>query len=518
MDTPKGIGTLKQIKERASSAFKREDNWRSLLEDCYDYCLPNRNLFGDEQDGQKKMDKVFDSTAVEAIQDGAGKIQDNIAPIWMKWAVIRPSAEVERMEGYEDFEQQIKEEQQKNTDIIFDYINRSNFHSQFFESCVDLLIGTNTLAIDETFKPDNPIVFSTIPQKGIAFSEGSDGVIHTHFRRHKLRARNIESTYVGFEASQQIREKIDKDPECEVLIHQGIIHDEKTDTYHGVVWVDEEDKISWYMDYKDSNPWNTSRYTKVAGEVRGRGPAVQLLADIKTLNKIKEFSLQKAAIDLSGIWMATDDGVTNPYNMTLSPGVVMTVGSNNSQNPSLMRLDTSTNLNLVLFEVQNLENRIKRAFFGDLRDPDSPVRSATEIALDSREMLKKMGSAFGRLQTELLIPIINRVAWILQRNGIIKPIKINGKLLTVQFTSPLAVAQDMQEMMAVQQAIEFTAATSGPEMVKVNFVIEDIGSWAGGKVGMPQELIRDKAEKTKAIEAGRAAAQQQLDGGQNVME
>ena len=61
---------------------------------------------------------------------------------------------------------------------------------------------------------------------------------------------------------------------------------------------------------------------------------------------------------------------------------------------------------------------------------------------------------------------------------------------------------------------ELITNASATIFVKVNFVIEDIGSWAGGKMGMPQELIRSKPDKLKAIEAGRAAAQQQLDGGQ----
>lgn len=508
---PSQIGTFKSIKERCDNAFKKDALWRNTLEDVYEYCLPNRNLFNEESPGQKKMDKIFDSTAIEGIQSGASKLQDNIAPIWKEWAKLEPSAEIERMEGFKALEDKIRERLDKHTEIIFDYINRSNFHTQFYECALDVLIGTGTLAIDETGKKDNPIVFSTIPQKGIAFEESVNGSVGTHFRKHKIKARNITLTYKGFKPSSAVADIIRKDPESDVNIVQGIIEHFETGTYHGVAWVDGEDMASWYEDYKESNPWSTSRYSKVAGEIRGRGPAIQVLPDIKTLNKIKEFSLQKAAIDLIGIWTATDDGVTNPYNLTLTPGLTMPVGSNNTQNPSLMRLDTSTPLNLVMFEVEDLTNKIKRAFFSDLRDPDSPVRSATEIAIEAREQAKRLGSAFGRLQTELLIPILNRVAWILARNGILEPVKIGGREISVKFTSPLATAQDMEEVLSTQQAIEFTLNTAGPEMVKVCFETQNIGTWGAKKIGVPQELISSEANKQIKLEAGARMAQQMVE-------
>lgn len=511
MNIPSSVGSFKAVKERFDKAFKKDALWRNLLEDCYEYCLPNRNLYSEQQPGQKKTDKIFDSTAIEGIQEGAAKLQDNIAPIWRQWAKLEPSAAVKRIKDYDQYEDKIRERLDENTEIIFDYINRSNFHSQMFEACLDLLVGTETLAIDETGDDEIPFVFSTIPQKGIAFEEGADGTVDSHFRKHKVKARNLLTTYRGFKPSHSIATMIEKEPEEEISICQSIIYSDKDKKYHGLVWVEEEERFSWYEDYGDSSPWNTSRYTKVSGEIRGRGPAVQVLPDVKTLNKIKEFSLQKAAIDLAGLWTATDDGVTNPYNLRLAPGIVVPVGSNNSQNPSLMRLDTNTNLNLVLFEVENLQNKIKKAFFNDLRDQSSPVRSATEIAIEARELAKRIGSAFGRLQTELLIPILNRVSWILARNGIIDPIKIGGKEIAVKFTSPMAIAQDMEDILAVQQAVEFTVNTAGPEMVKVGFETQEFGSWAAKKMGVPQKLISSPEAKAKKMQAGAQMAQQMVD-------
>ncbi len=514
---PKGIGTLKDIKSREDKAFNLSANWQDILDDAYEFFLPNRNLFDREDSGQKKMDRVFDSTALQSIQTGASKLQESIAPIWARWANFEPSEQIKKIVEKGDVGvsiNDIKENLEEQAEIVFDYINRSNLGTQFYECALDILIGTGTIKVDEDLESDEmPVIFSTIAQKNIAFEEGPHGTVESHFRRFKVKARNLKRLWPGFEASASINRIIDEKPDEDIVTHEAIIFEPKAKVYHGVVWVKGEESASWIADFEDSSPFITSRYAKVAGEVRGRGPAIQALPDVRSLNKAKEFVLQKAAIDLAGMWTATDDGVTNPYNIKISPGVVIPVGSNNSQNPSLQRLDTGSNLQLAQFEITELQNSIKLAFFGDLRDPAGPVRSATEIAIESRELAKKIGSAFGRLQTELLIPLLKRVVWILTRRGLINPININGRDVTVKFTSPLARAQDSVDLQSVQEAVMFTMESAGPDQAKMAFKLEDFGTWAAEKTGMPTELVRSQSEKAQVIQAGAAAAQAELDAG-----
>lgn len=510
---PKSLGDLQALKARANRAFRLEQLWESLLSDAYDYFLPNRNLFDRNDVGQKKMDFIFDSTGPVAIQQGASKLQENIAPIWAKWAMFEIAEEVRRdikNSGEQIDEAKIRENLEQQTEIVFDYINRSNFATQFYEMALDLLIGTGTLLIHEEEDEEELISFHSLPQKYVAFEEGPNGNIETHWRKHKIKARDIDRYWRGFKTSQAMADKINKDPDCMVTCTEGVVFDPQTKTYHGIVWCDDEDYIAWHEDYGKSSPFVTGRYSKTAGEVRGRGPALMVLPDVKSLNKAKEFVLQKAAIDIAGMWTATDDGVTNPYSITIAPGIVLPVGSNNSSNPSIQRLDTSSNLQLALFEVQELQASIKTALFNDLRDPESPVRSATEIAIEHRELAKRIGSAYGRLQTEVLVPILKRVMAILIRRGKIDPIMIDGKAVDIKFTSPLARAQDMEEVLSVQQSVEFVMATSSPEHVKMAFKLENFGTWVAEKMGMPAELVRSEAEKQQVIQAGAQMVQQQM--------
>lgn len=515
MKLPPKLGSLAEIKGRSKKAFAKNEQWESLLEDAYEYFLPNRNLFDRFDTGQNKLDRIFDSTAPLSIQQGASKLQENIAPIWSRWAILEVTEEIIRNikdsdQGFDEDEIRKKLEQQ--TEIIFDYINRSNFSTQFFEMALDLLIGTGTIMVQEELDDDVILSFHSVPQKFVAFEEGPDGKVENHFRRHKVKAHNIERQWPGFKPSSQVARLIKESPTEDIDCEEAVIFEPETKTYHAIVWVSEEERISWYEDYQSFSPFVTGRYAKTAGEIRGRGPAMLVLPDVKSLNKAKEFVLQKSAIDLAGMWTATDDGVNNPYSLTIAPGVVIPVGSNNSSSPSLARLDTSAQLDLALFEVQELQNAIKTALFNDLRDPDGPVRTATEIAMDARELAKRIGSAYGRLQTEVIIPILRRVMQILVRRGKIDPIVIDGKAVDIKFTSPLARAQDMEDVLNAQQALEFTLNTAGPEALQVSFKTEEIGSWAAEKLGVPAELLRSKAEKTQVAEAGMQAEMAQATG------
>jgi hypothetical protein len=94
---------------------------------------------------------------------------------------------------------------------------------------------------------------------------------------------------------------------------------------------------------------------------------------------------------------------------------------------------------------------------------------------------------------------------------LIVPIELDGRDVKVKFTSPLARAQDGEDLMAVQQAVQFVLGTSGPEQVQIAYKIEDFGTWAAEKTGMPSELVRSDMDKQRIAQAGAEAqmAQQQ---------
>ena len=72
-------------------------------------------------------------------------------------------------------------------------------------------------------------------------------------------------------------------------------------------------------------------------------------------------------------------------------------------------------------------------------------------------------------------------------------------------------AQDGEDILSVQQAVQFVLQNAGPDQAKIGFKLEDFGTWVAGKTGMPSELVRSDTEKQAVIQAGAQAAQQGMD-------
>ena len=92
-----GLDT-KSLKKRYSYCQNRKEQWRSIYEEAYEYCLPMRNLYDGyyEQNtpGQNKMKRVFDSTAIHSTARFANRIQSALFPPQQVWCRLKPGADV----------------------------------------------------------------------------------------------------------------------------------------------------------------------------------------------------------------------------------------------------------------------------------------------------------------------------------------------------------------------------------------------------------------------------------------
>jgi len=254
-----------------------------------------------------------------------------------------------------------------------------------------------------------------------------------------------------------------------------------------------------------SNPFICFRWAKCAGEVYGRGPLINALSAIKTCNLTIELILENAQMAISGVYQIDDDGVLNPDTIQLVPGSIIPKAMGSA---GLQPIQAAGNFDVAQLVLGDMRLNIKRALYNDmLGDPNKTPATATEVAERMADLSRRMGSAFGRLQTEVLIPIIKRVAFILTRRGIIAPLQLDGREIAIKFTSPLANAQDGEDILNVQQAVQFVLQNAGPDQAKIGFKLEDFGTWVAAKTGMPSELVRTEAEKKQIIQAGAEAAQ-----------
>jgi len=501
---PKELGKVEQLIQRFDAAKARKMPWISHLRECYEYALPQRENFSMQSKGTKKNTAIFDSTAVIGVQKYASRLQASLVPPWRNWSILAPGSEIPEEE---------REETQKGLDkatsIIFDHINHSNFATQCHESFLDLAVSTGAMTVKRATKDGSSVLeFDAVPLAEVFPEEGPSSTIETVWREHSIPARHIQRLWQGAEMSDQLKKKVVEKPDVKVNLIEGTIYEPKSGMYYMCVIEREENHVCFTEEYEVS-PWIVFREMVVPGEVLGRGRIMQVLPDIKTANKVTEFSLRNAALAIAGIYTAQDDGVINPYTMQIAPGMVIPVGSNDHTNPTLRPLERAGDFNVGELVLTDLRDRINKALFADpYGGMDSPTKTATEMSLRSQELLMDAGSAFSRLQSEFIEKIIKAVVSILKDAGKLPDIAVDGKEVTIKHTSPLARAQDQEDLLAMQQFMEMGAAF-GPEAFALGAKIEDTVAWIGQKLGIEQKLLRTEQERIEMQKQAAEAMKQQ---------
>lgn len=210
------------------------------------------------------------------------------------------------------------------------------------------------------------------------------------------------------------------------------------------------------------------------------------------------------------------DGVLNPYTAQLVPNSIIPVASNDNGNPSLRVLEMGGNFVITDAIMDNLRQNVRRMLLGDTMSEAGPIKSATEIAIGDRNRLWNMGAEFGRIQAELLAPIVSRCVWILQKRGKLPKIKVDGKMVTLKYVSPLARAQDQEDLLALGQALELgtAAANAGGEAgmaaMAMAWKFEALPAWITKRTGLDASLVRSEDEQAELKKNIQAVAQQQM--------
>ena len=147
-----------------------------------------------------------------------------------------------------------------------------------------------------------------------------------------------------------------------------------------------------------------------------------------------------------------DNGYMNP--LKLIPGGINKVRGNPKD--LMMPLPFAGQLQYGMEDIKMLETRIMNMFHVDqLQFVSDAKMTATEVMQRTQERMRLLGPMLGRLESELLGPLVARVYGLLYRLGHLPepPEGIEGKDFTVQYVSPIAQAQRAVEIDTWQQFV-----------------------------------------------------------------
>ena len=496
-------GLAKNYLQRYEKAKSHRQLFENLFDECYEFALPQREGFTKLSPGQRRDDRIFDETAVVGVQEFASRLQNGICPNFARWADFVAGSEVEGID-----EDRINNELDEVTEYVFEIIQNSNFGQEAHESFLDLAVGTGCLLVEEG-DAINPVRFNAVPLPQIVLENGPDDRIDHVYRERELRMRDLPIAYPKAVLSVDMASKVMNQPDrkCKIIEIVCRLYDKPNVERHAFYVVTKEDGELLYEEEFEgagSNPFVCFRWSKAAGEVYGRGPLVNSLSAIKTTNLTIELVLENAQMAISGIYQMDDDGVINTDTINLIPGTIIPKSPTSSGLQPIRAAGSFDVANLIL---SDMRNNIKRALYNDmLGDPNRTPATATEVAERMADLSRRIGSAFGRLQAEFIQPVLQRVVYILKKQGRIEVPTLNGREVKVRSVSPLAQAQANQDIASIDRFLEMVGGRFGPQMVNLLVSSEEAATYLAKKFGVPDTLIRDAAQREQIV---RAMAQMQ---------
>ena len=476
-----------KLHERAKKAFSDRDANRNLFIDCYDLYSPYRNTLSNQGPSFNTPTKQYDSTGQISAAAFVNTLSREFTPPFTQWSklVAGPLIDEKEKSGFNEYLEKV-------TEVFFSYLNSSNYANAKSESDFELGIGTKALWFYEGDEK-HPFNFVSSPISEMGLSEGKNGAVDARFRCHKIKGKllNVMWPKAKIPAGLDVKDN----PEKEVEVTEAFYYD-----YEDLIWrydVLIKNECIFYTEHSEEICF-TPRWMKIPGFPYGFGPYILALADVKTLNKLKEFLLRGSALDVAGVYTIAGDGGLNPNTVNIAPNTFIPVERNGGESgPTIDRLDTSSNFQLQEYIATGLQDQIRKTLLDNrLPAETAQPKTAFEIAQRMREFQTDIGPAFGRIYFEEIIPLWKRGLSILAKRKLIELPEgrtVDNLIIQVQVVSPIAQTQQAEEVQRFMQSYQMVSMIN-PALAATGYKVEDLPKWLTEMTGTPNKLLRSDAE------------------------
>lgn len=506
--------------DRASKIMKRlgelqanRSTWEQHYQEIDDLVSPAPNYFNSNTPtpGIKTNQKLFDPTATQALNRFVAAISATLTPRSSRWhRLTTPQPELKA-------DKEINMYLDTITDILFNvrYTPQSNFSSQIDEVYQSLgKFGTACMFIDDDL--GRGISYRAVHLSEVYVAESADGHINTVYRKFKYTASQAIEAFAEEELPDAIISKAESNPDYEFTFIHAVYPNEG---YTGLL-LDDMPYRSCYL-CADSKtiiresgyrtfPYAVSRYRKEAGEIYGRSPAMDVLPEIKTLNRMRKANLTNIEKLANPPILASDEAAEVGINMQAG-GINYGMVNENGQ-PMLIPFNMGARIDISDKEIDQMRQMINDAFLVTLFQimVQTPEMTATEVQYRQQEKGEMLAPTMGRQQSELLSRIIERELDILSMAGLLPPMPDAliqaGGLFDVQYEAPLNKIMRSNEAAAILQTLQTAAglAQFDPSILKM-FDMEEAMRIIADIWGVPMSIIKS-ADEIAAMD--QATAQQ----------
>lgn len=509
----------RELKKNLSRLQEQRSTWENHWQECADYMQPRKaEITRERQRGDKRNLQIFDSTAIHALELLSASLHGTLTSSANRWFSLRFK---EDMLNESD---EAKEWLEDATSKMYDAFSRSNFQQEIFETYNDLIcFGTSALMIEED--EEDVIRFSARHIKEIFIQEDKKGLVDTIYRRFKIPAQAAIDKFGFDNFSKEYQNIFKKEPFQEV----EIVHVVRPRTVYNSSKLDKMNMPiqSIYFEYGSGhiisiggfreNPYVVPRYLKASTEVYGRSPAMNALPECKVLNKMVETALKAAAKQVDPPLLVSDDSMLAPIRMTAGSINYYRAGTRDSITPLQIGQNTAVTLN----QENQRRDAIAKIFHVDqLLVTENRNMTATEVMQRNEEKMRILGPVLGRLQSELLDPMIIRIFNIMLRNKLFveAPQVLAKQEIKIEFVSPMALAQKSQELQSLVRGLELFGQIG--QIAPIQDYIDEKGlvKQIINILGLPAKMIKSDGQVNQIRQERMMQQQQQMQMAQALQE
>jgi hypothetical protein len=510
--------TPEELSERYADGLAVRRFWEPHLQEIGEHLIPRKATISTRRTpGIKAHKERFSSAPMHYHEVLAANLQGTLTSRSFRWFDLRIANDEEL-----DRNHNVRTWLQDSSIRMWKALNQSNFHNQAHEFYMDLTgFGTANIICDARAgrRPWNGLQFMTTPIESYVFEEDEWGRGNAIFFLHRWSARQARAKFKTATFSSAIQKALEKDPgkvfeflRCIVPRFQN--DPSKRDNLN-MPWADYWLEINGkaFLEEGGLHEFNSmpTRWSRNSGERYGRGPGSTALADIKVLNKATEFDLSSWAKTLDPPWFALDDGVIGKVDFRPGKGTIV------RDRDALWFYESKARADISQIKFSELRESIQKTFFADqLELPQSDRMTAEEIRTRVEMMQRVLGPTLGRLETEYLNPLIDRVFNIMVRAGAFK--EPPGELveafgdatdIEIKYSGPLARAERLAEVFAIQRVYDSLAQPAQVDPTVYDIINHDKAARIiAENQDIPEEIIRNDLDVQK-IRKGRAEQQQQ---------
>ena len=421
--------------------------WDSTWEDLAYYIIPRkRGIQNKYEPGEKMQFDVYDDTAIQSNLILAAGLSGYMTNASQRWFELRARDEA-LMEDNE-----VRTFFSKCDDIIYSELAGSNFYQQIHETYIDLgSIGTATLYEEED--PTENIRFYSRPPKEIYAIENDRERIDMVYRVFEMSAYKAYKKFGADKCGEVIRKAVEETKDFgkpyDFIHYVGPRHKRNPKMLDSgnkpffSYWVSVTDKKIVKEGGYDEFPFFVTRFYKNSNEPYGYSSGFVVFPDILMLNKMMKVYIEGAEISIYPPWLLESDSIMGT--LDLRAAALNYQRQPLSQGQAAQSLAPKVNGQIALDFIQRTEGNIKAAYFTDLflMLTQNNNMTATEVIERTQEKMLMLGPVLGRLQSELLSPLLKRTFNILLRRGKLPkvPEKLTDAEYDIVYVSPLAKAQ-----------------------------------------------------------------------------